>query len=423
MAMSEVRKEILSNGLTIVTEPMPVVRSVSIGIWIRAGSRHERESENGITHFLEHMVFKGTKNRTAEQIARSADSIGGHLDAFTAKECTNFSIKALDEHLPRAFDVLADLVKNPLLRPEDIAKESQVVQEEIKMVEDTPDDLVHEIFTQSYWRGHALGRPILGTRRSVRSFDRRRVLGYFRRHYAPQNMVITAAGNLEHSRIVDLVRSEFENVPAGRPATRESAPVPHPVIRHRHKKNLEQAHICLGTPAYPYSHDKRYACYIMNSVLGGGMSSRLFQNIREQRGLAYAVFSGLSSFRDAGCLSIYAGTAKDNVRQVVGLIVEELHRMKTEPLSVEEIQRAKDYLKGSMLLGLESTSSRMANLARQEMYFGRQVSLDEIARRIDAVTVEDVQGVANELLNPDRIGLTILGPINGTKITRSELKC
>jgi len=423
LAMSEVRKEILSNGLTIVTEPMPVVRSVSIGIWIRAGSRHERESENGITHFLEHMVFKGTKNRTAEQIARSADSIGGHLDAFTAKECTNFSIKALDEHLPRAFDVLADLVKNPLLRPEDIAKESQVVQEEIKMVEDTPDDLVHEIFTQSYWRGHALGRPILGTRRSVRSFDRRRVLGYFRRHYAPQNMVITAAGNLEHSRIVDLVRSEFENVPAGRPATRESAPVPHPVIRHRHKKNLEQAHICLGTPAYPYSHDKRYACYIMNSVLGGGMSSRLFQNIREQRGLAYAVFSGLSSFRDAGCLSIYAGTAKDNVRQVVGLIVEELHRMKTEPLSVEEIQRAKDYLKGSMLLGLESTSSRMANLARQEMYFGRQVSLDEIARRIDAVTVEDVQGVANELLNPDRIGLTILGPINGTKITRSELKC
>ncbi len=423
MAMSEVRKEILSNGLTIVTEPMPVVRSVSIGIWIRAGSRHERESENGITHFLEHMVFKGTKNRTAEQIARSADSIGGHLDAFTAKECTNFSIKALDEHLPRAFDVLADLVKNPLLRPEDIAKESQVVQEEIKMVEDTPDDLVHEIFTQSYWRGHALGRPILGTRRSVRSFDRRRVLDYFRRHYAPQNMVITAAGNLEHSRIVDLVRSEFENVPAGRPATRESAPVPHPVIRHRHKKNLEQAHICLGTPAYPYSHDKRYACYIMNSVLGGGMSSRLFQNIREQRGLAYAVFSGLSSFRDAGCLSIYAGTAKDNVRQVVGLIVEELHRMKTEPLSVEELQRAKDYLKGSMLLGLESTSSRMANLARQEMYFGRQVSLDEIARRIDAVTVEDVQGVANELLNSDRIGLTILGPINGTKITRSELKC
>lgn len=421
--MSEVRKEVLSNGLTIVTEAMPSVRSVSIGIWIRTGSRNERESENGITHFLEHMVFKGTKNRTAEEIARSADSIGGHLDAFTAKECTNFSIKALDEHVPRAFNVLADLVKNPLLRREDIAKESQVVQEEIKMVEDTPDDLVHEIFTQSYWRGHALGRPILGTRRSVRSFDRRRVLDYFRRHYTPQRLVVTAAGNLEHSRIVGLVRQAFEDVPAGCPDARDSVPVPHPVIRHRHKKNLEQVHICLGAPAFPYSHDDRYACYIMNSVLGGGMSSRLFQNVRERRGLAYAVFSGLSSFRDAGCLSIYAGTAKDNMRKVVELIVEELHRMKEEPLTVEELQRAKDYLKGSMLLGLESTSSRMSNLARQEMYFGRQVSLDEIARRIDAVAVEDVQRVANELLNPDRIGLTILGPLNGTKITRSDLKC
>ncbi|MGH9355678.1 MAG: M16 family metallopeptidase [Terriglobia bacterium] len=421
--MFEVQKEILANGVTIVTESMPAVRSVSIGIWIRTGSRHETESENGITHFLEHMVFKGTKNRTAEQIARSADSIGGHLDAFTAKECTNFSIKALDEHLPRAFEVLADLVKNPLLRAGDIAKESQVVQEEIKMVEDTPDDLVHEIFTQNYWRGHALGRPILGTRQSVRSFDRRRVAGYFRGHYTPQNMVITAAGNLEHPRIVDLVRHEFQDAPAGPPARRQSAPVPHPVIRHRRKKNLEQAHICLGAPAYPYSHDKRYACYIMNSVLGGGMSSRLFQNIRERRGLAYAVFSGLSSFRDAGCLSIYAGTAKDNVRNVVGLIVEELHRMKTEPLGADELQRAQDYLKGSMLLGLESTSSRMSNLARQEMYFGRQVTLDEIARRIDGVTVADVQGVANDLLDPCRLGLTILGPINGTTITRSALTC
>ena len=421
--MSEVQKEVLSNGLTIVTEVMPVVRSVSIGIWVRTGSRQEREHENGITHFLEHMVFKGTRHRTAEEIARSADSIGGHLDAFTAKECTNFSIKALDEHVSRAFGVLADLVKNPLLRPEDIARESQVIQEEIKMVEDTPDDLVHEIFTQSYWRGHALGRPILGTRRSVRSFNRRRVVDYFRRHYTPQNMVVTAAGNLEHSRVVDLVRQEFDDLPAGSPAGRDSAPVPHPVIRHRHKKNLEQVHICLGTPAYPYSHERRYACYIMNSVLGGGMSSRLFQNVRERRGLAYAVFSGLSSFRDAGCLSIYAGTARDNARQVVRLIVEELRRMKTEKLGADELQRAKDYLKGSMLLGLESTSSRMSNLARQEMYFGRQVSLDEIAQRIDAVTVEDVQSVANELLNSDRIGLTILGPINGTKISRSELKC
>ncbi len=419
----EVQKEVLPNGLSIVTEVMPAVRSVSIGIWVRTGSRHEREPENGITHFLEHMVFKGTENRTAEDIARSADAIGGHLDAFTAKECTSFSVKVLDEHLPRAFDVLSDLVKNPLFRAEDIAKESQVVQEEIKMVEDTPDDLVHEIFTQSYWRGHALGRPILGTRRTVRSFDRRHLLDYFHRHYAPQNMLITAAGNLRHKQIVDLVSKAFAGIPSGKPLANEKAPVPHPIIRRRQKKNLEQAHILLGAPAYSNSHDKRYACYIMNTIMGGGMSSRLFQNIREKRGLAYAVFSGLSSFRDAGYLTVYAGTAKDHVREVVQLVIEEFHRMKTQPLTEAELQHAKDYLKGSMLLGLESTTSRMSNLARQEMYFGRNVSMDEIARRVDAVTAPEVLDVANELLDPSRSGLTILGPMNGVKISRSELKC
>lgn len=421
--MPDIQKEILPNGLTVVTEVMPAVRSVSIGIWVRTGSRHEREPENGITHFLEHMVFKGTRNRTAEEIARSADAIGGHLDAFTAKECTSFSVKVLDEHVPRAFDVLTDLVKNPLLRPEDIAKESRVVQEEIKMVEDTPDDLVHEIFTQSYWRGHALGRPILGTRQTVRSFDRRHLVDYFHRHYAPQNIVITAAGHLKHERIVDLIAKGFSDVPSGKPMPTQTSPVPHPVIRRRQKKNLEQAHILLGAPAYSNSHEKRYACYLMNTVMGGGMSSHLFQNIREQRGLAYAVFSGLSTFRDVGYLTVYAGTAKENVRQVVDLVTEEFRRMKTELLAEEEIQRAKDYLKGSMLLGLESSSSRMSNLARQEMYFGRHVSMDEIAKRVDAVTREEVLEVANELLDCSRLGLTILGPMNGVKVSRSDLKC
>lgn len=421
--MSAIQKTVLPNGLTVITEKMPTVRSVSMGIWIRAGSRHETELENGITHFLEHMVFKGTKNRTAEEIARSADAIGGHMDAFTAKECTNFSMKVLDEHVPRGFDVLADLVKNPLLRPKDINRESQVVQEEIKMVEDTPDDLVHEIFTQSYWRGHALGRPILGTRQTVRSFDRRRLLDYFHQHYTPRNMVISAAGHLRHRRFVDLVEKQFAKSRPGKQSLEGPVPVPHPVIRCRHKKNLEQVHICLGTPAYSHSHEMRFACYIMNTVMGGGMSSHLFQNIREQRGLAYAVFSALSSFQDAGYLTIYAGTARENVRQVVQLIVEELHRMKTQPLPEDELQRAKDYLKGSTLLALESTSSRMSNLARQEMYFGHQMSMDEVARRVDAVTAQDVLKVAGELLNPSRIGLTILGPLNGARISRFDLKC
>ena len=421
--MTRIQKTKLSNGLGVITETMPAVRSVSIGIWMRSGSRHESEAENGISHFLEHMVFKGTKNRSAEEIARSADSIGGHLDAFTSKEYTNFSIKVLDEHVERAFDVLADLVKNPLFRPEDIGKESRVIREEIKMVEDTPDDLVHEIFTQTYWRGHALGRPILGTRGTVSHFDRPALLRYFHRHYTPNNMLVTAAGHVEHKRVVDIVRREFGDRPAGPRLSDGPPPVPNPQVNHRLKKNLEQVHILVGAPGYPQGHEKRFACYLLNTMLGGGMSSRLFQNIREKRGLVYSVFSGLSTFRDVGCLNVYAGTSTANARTVIDLILEELRRMKAGPAPADELQRAKDYLKGSLLLSLESTVSRMSNLARQDMYFGRQISLDEIARFVDAVTLEDVVGVARELFVTNQIALTVLGPSNGLKLRRDDLTC
>lgn len=420
---SRTHKDVLSNGLGVITETMPAVRSVSIGLWMRSGSRHESETENGISHFLEHMVFKGTKNRSAEEIARSADSIGGHLDAFTSKEYTSFSIKVLDEHVERAFDVLADLVKNPLFRPEDIAKESRVIREEIKMVEDTPDDLVHEIFTQNYWRGHALGRPILGTRGTVSRFDRPALLRYFHRHYTTSNMLVTAAGHIEHRRIVDLARKQFGGCPAGPKLSDGPAPVPNPQVNHRLKKNLEQVHILVGAPAYPQGHEKRFACYLLNTMLGGGMSSRLFQNIREKRGLVYSVFSGLSTFRDVGCLNVYAGTAAANARTVIELILEEFRRMKASPAPAEELQRAKDYLKGSLLLSLESTVSRMSNLARQDMYFGRQISLDEIARFVDAVTVEAVVAVAREIFVTNQIALTVLGPSNGLKLRRDDLAC
>lgn len=418
-----VRKTVFENGLTLITEPMPAVRSVSIGVWLRSGSRTESEASNGITHFLEHMVFKGTHKRSAEEIARSADSIGGHLDAFTAKECTSFCIKVLDEHLPRAFEVLSDLVSDPLLRDEHIAKESQVIQEEIKMVEDTPDDLVHEIFTQSYWRNHPLGRPILGTRETVRSFDSRGLFRYFRRHYTPRNMLVTAAGHLEHRAVLHLVKKSLGAVPAGAEPVAQSAPVASPAVRFRRKKNLEQVHICVGAPAFPLAHPKRFAVYVMNTILGGGMSSRLFQNIREKRGLAYAVFSGLNTYTDAGCLNVYAGTSAANARTVVQLIVQEFARLKSELLTPEELRRTKDYLKGSTLLALESTMSRMANLARQEMYFGRYISMDELAREVEAVTAEGVLGVARELLEPHRIALTVLGPPNATRIARADLAC
>ena len=421
--MSNVRKEVLSNGLTILTEPMSSVRSVSVGIWLRTGARQESIEDNGISHFIEHMLFKGTKNRSAEDIARAADSIGGHLDAFTAKETTNYSIKVLDEHLPQAFGILSDLVKNPLFEPEHIKNESRVIQEEIKMVEDTPDDLVHEIFTQTYWRGHALGRPILGTRSTVRGFDRKRLVSSFRRHYAPNNLLIAAAGHIKHAQIVDLVQKEFGDLPAG-PALRSGPiPVAHPHLQVRHKKDLEQVHLCVGSPSYPQPHKNRFPAYILNSVLGGGMSSRLFQNIREKRGLAYSVFSSLSSFHDAGCLSIYAGTAADKARQVIDLVLKEFCELKSKPISQEELQRAKAYLKGSMLLSLESSSSRMGNVARQEMYFGRYISLDEIARSVDAVTAEQVQAVAQEFFQPERLAITVLGPINGLQLKRADLGC
>ena len=416
-------KNTLSNGLQVATESMPAVRSVSMGIWLRTGSRHEREDQNGIVHFLEHMVFKGTRNRSGEEIARAADAIGGHLDAFTSKEFTCFSIKVVDEHLPRALDIVGDLVKNPLLRSSDIAKESKVIQEEIKMVEDTPDDLVHEIFSKCYWPHHSLGRPILGTRATVGAFNQRRVREFFRRHYVPGNMLITAAGNLTHRQVVDLVDKQFGSLPKGPVRGEEPVPVAHPHARYRRKKELEQTHICMGTPAYPYAHEKRFASFVLNTILGGGMSSRLFQNIREKYGLVYAIFSGLSAYRDAGILSVYAGTAPANARKVVNLIIEEFRSLKRNSIPPEELQRAKDYLKGSLLLGLESTTSRMANLARQELYYGRCVTLDEVAARIDAVTREDVAQVARELFQSDRIAVTVLGPRKDFTIRRDQLEC
>jgi predicted Zn-dependent peptidase len=263
----------------------------------------------------------------------------------------------------------------------------------------------------------------LGTRRSVRSFDRKRLVSYFRRHYAPNNMLIAAAGHLQHSRIVDLVGKEFGDRPAG-PALRSGPiPVPHPHLQVRHKKDLEQVHLCVGSPSYPQPHKNRFPAYILNSVLGGGMSSRLFQNIREKRGLAYAVFSSLSSFHDAGCLSVYAGTATDKARQVIELVLAEFCGLKSNPITQEELQRAKDYLKGSLLLSLESSTSRMGNVARQEMYFGRYISLDEIAHSVDAVTAEQVQAVAQEFFHPDRLAITVLGPFNGLKLKRADLGC
>jgi predicted Zn-dependent peptidase len=369
------------------------------------------------------MLFKGTTRRSAEDIARSVDSIGGNLDAFTAKELVCFNTKVLDQHLSLAFDVLADLVLHPLFRQEDIEKEKGVILEEIKMEADSPDYLVHEIFSSNFWKDHPLGKPILGTRETVKKFDHDGIRRYYDNVYAPANMIVTAAGNLTHDGLVGLVREHFELVAPGQPMQPDNAPSTHARIALRNKKALEQVHLCLGVPSYPLPHQERFACYVLNTLLGGGMSSRLFQNIRERQGLAYAVFSELNPYRDTGCLSIYAGTSIESARKVVESIVNEFRQLKEQPVSDEELRRAKDHLKGSLMLSLESTASRMSNLARQEMYFSRFFTLDELVESIESVTAQDVQRIARTFFDPKQIALTVLGNLENFKIGREDLIC
>ena len=399
---------------------MTQVRSISIGVWLTRGSRHETAERGGIAHFVEHMLFKGTATRSAEDIAQAIDSIGGQLDAFTAKEYASYYIKVLDEHLPLAIDILADIVRNPAFGPEDIEREKKVVLEEIKMVEDTPDDLVHELFTQGFWENHPLGRPILGTKETVESFNADSLRTYFQNAYTARNLIVSAVGNLEHEHVRDLVAEKFGSVAESGEAVGEQAPrvVPKILIRN---KELEQSHLCLGVGSYPQNHDDRYSSYVLNTLLGGSMSSRLFQNVREKRGLAYAVFSGLSAYRDAGSFTIYAGCSNEAVGEVVDLVVEELRGVKNALVPDAELQRAKDHLKGSLMLSLENTASRMSHIARQEIYFDRQFGLDETLQGIERVTAADVQRVAADLFQNGSLAATVLGNVNGLQIPRERL--
>jgi predicted Zn-dependent peptidase len=423
LATREIEATTLANGIRVVTEQMPHVRSVSMGVWIGTGSRREAPDENGISHFIEHMVFKGTKNRSAEDIARSVDSIGGGLDAFTSKEMVSYNTKVLDEHVPIAFDVLSDLVLNPLFRDEDIEKEKGVILEELKMEVDNPEYLLHEIFSSNFWKDHPLGKPILGTKDTIQAFRREKLNEYYSRIYSPGNILITAAGNLKHGNLVDLARDTFEKLPANGKLDPERVPHPHARLVFKNKTSLEQTHLYMGVPAYPMSHPDRFACYLLSTVLGGGMSSRLFQNIREKQGLAYAVYSELSMYTDTGCMAIYAGTSVETAGKVVESIVHELRELKENPVPTEELRRAKDHLKGSFVLGLESTSSRMGNLARQELYFKRFFTIDEMLESIESVTAGDVQRIAQEFFDPKQITLAMLGNLGDFKIRREDLNC
>jgi predicted Zn-dependent peptidase len=417
-----VHQETLSNGLVILTEPMEHVRSISAGIWLRSGSRREPAEVNGLSHFIEHMVFKGTRRRTAEDIAREVDSIGGMLDAFTSKEMVCFNTRVLDEHLPKAFDVLSDMLLEPKFAPEDIDRERSVILEEIRMTQDNPEDLVHELFTQNFWNPHALARPILGTPETVSAFDRPTLESWFRRWYAPNNVVITAAGRLDHQRFVDLVSERFAKLErAPELDSDSSAPRPAPHITLRKKNELEQVHICIGVAALPMSDRRRFAVSVLNNVLGGGMSSRLFQNIREREGLAYAIFSELNAYKDAGMLSVYAGTSIDTAAKVIDSILQEFRKLKDGLLTPEELRRSKDHLKGSTLLALESTGQRMNSLARYHLYFNRHFTPEELIGMLESVTPEEVRELARQFFQPERLAASVVGNLNGFNLTRSQL--
>ncbi len=418
-----IHRQVLPNGLTIITEQMQHLRSVSIGIWIKSGSRDEDPQWNGISHFIEHMVFKGTKHRSAEDIARQVDSIGGGMDAFTAKECICFNVKVLDEHLPITLDVLSDLVLNPLFAPEDIGRERGVILEEIKMDEDSPDYLVHEIFTQNFWKDHPLGKPILGTKLTVKKFERNAVLDFYSQCFASGNVIICAAGNLKHEQFVELVARHFQHMKPVKNGFHSPQPEIVPRIIMRNKKALEQVQICVGVPSHPIAHERRHASYVLNTLLGGGMSSRLFQNIRERQGLAYAIYSDLSPYRDTGCLSVYAGTSRESAAKVVQCIVSEFRKLKSQAVPAEELRRSKDQLKGSLMLSLESSTARMSNLARQEMYFDHFYGMDELLEKIESVTADELQALANEFFHTDSVAVTVLGNLNGLKLTREQLAC
>jgi predicted Zn-dependent peptidase len=392
-------------------------------VWIKSGSRSEAAEVNGISHFVEHMLFKGTENRTAQHIAKEMDSIGGNLDAFTGKETICFNVKALDEHVPIALDVLSDLVLNPVFAAKDIERERGVILEEIKIDEDNPDVLVHEIFTQSFWRNHPLGKPILGTTETISGLDQARLSGYHADCFHGGNMVFTAAGNLKHADFLAAVTEKFGGLAGGTTLHEPPAPEANAQILMRNKRSLEQVQICLGVPGPPITDEDRYVSLILNTILGGGMSSRLFQKVREEHGMAYSIYSDMTPYRDTGALCVYAGTSTEKALEVVRLILAEFRQLKAVLLTDEELKRAKDQLKGNLLMGLESSYARMANLARQEMYFQQFFSVDQLIEWVEVVDAESVQRMAQRLFVRGKIAVTLLGRIGKLKLSQEMLEC
>lgn len=414
----------LENGLTILTEHMPGLRSVTFGIWVRRGSRHESSPLNGICHFIEHAVFKGTETRSALDIAIESDRMGGHIDAFTTHEVSGFTMKVADNALARAFDLLADMIARPRFAEEDLRREQKVIIEEMKMVEDTPDEFLSELFNAAYFKGHPLGRPIEGTAETVSSFDQDKTREFHTREYAPRNLVIVAAGNVEHEALIKLAAVKFaeSDAPRDNASNNGSAPAPAAPILIEKKKELEQAHLIIAAPWPDARSQERYAASLLASIMGGGTSSRLWQSIREERGLAYTVGAGSSAYTDAGVFTIYAATSPAYLNEVIDLSLVEMRRAVSESVTDEELRLVKDQAVSSILLSLESSSMRAGSLARQEIVHGHRISPDEIIERLEAVTPEDIQRVARASFTTDTLALAALGDLNGFGVERSRLE-
>jgi len=415
------RKTVTDNGIRVISEEIGHVRSVSIGVWVDCGSRNEAPANNGAAHFIEHMLFKGTGKRSAFDIASEIDSVGGVLNAATGKELTSFYVKIPDYHLPLAIDLLADLLSHSLFDPLEMEKEKAVVFQEIHMVEDTPDDFIHDIFGRIFWHGHPLGFPVLGTEESVTGFQRNTLMDFFKGRYRSDRIVLTAAGNLKHEELVRLVTQSFGSLERSAGEKDGGVPVTTSKIGLM-EKDLEQVHIIIGSLAHPFSSPARYAGFIMNAVLGGSMSSRLFQEIREKRGLAYSIHSYLVSYRDAGMFGIYVGTGDDKVRDVIEIIFNELNRLKTDVFTDKELLSAKEQMKGNFLLSMESTDNRMTRLAKNEIYFGRHLPPEETVAGIEAVSGEEIRQLAGEIFNADKISLAALGKVSDHVITKDMMR-
>ena len=403
-----INKTVLDNGVRIISMPMPHVRSVSMGVWVHVGARDESETENGLSHFIEHMIFKGTAKRTAFQIAKEFDAIGGQTNAYTSLEHTCYHARVLDTKLATMADILSDIFLNSVFDQREIERERPVIFQEIGMVEDSPEEYIHNLMGEAFWGTHPLGRSILGPRENILKFDSQGVKQFFKRLYQPDRIVITAAGNLDHHALVDLLGPVFSKISPGGGFAPRSTPADGSAMLKMHR-DLEQTHLCLGLPGLSATDSRRFAASLLNTILGGNMSSRLFQSVREERGLAYSIYSFLTSYSDTGMLCIYTAVSPEDVEECTRLIMEEVRRLKVEPIPADVLGDAKEYTKGNLLMAEESPDNQMMRLAQSEFFFDRFVSMQSVINRIDAVTCEDLLALANERWGHGRPAVSLLG--------------